>query len=465
MQEHSSPNSNVQKHRACDECRTRKLACSKDPDGCERCKREGIRCVYSAQKPMGRPRKRRAAEEPTLEAEVPPIDTTRPSVSHTSTESSSPKHDGSFIQSFDFPPLAEEDTAVNYLDLLPNNFEDIDNTPLYSFPQPSYSHVFGPGDSSLENYGFSLNFPGTDILDGIEFNESELASSSISKHINSSLQQYVADHIPPAEETPPSISSGISSTGETPEPNQKPDTLRPLPNATCGCLSSLYLSLESLNHLPSDVPSAMRATRNAIKVAQDVLDCPQCCNYFFRDPLQPPPVQAMQNLNCLGALVPSACNAYASILEMVDDETDAAKKADRKIFFSFKDVGGLWGLVIDDQGSCSALTAYDNKDLDPDVWKTTVRSILKLDVYGAGGKTGTSPSGIHPQRGLKDIVNQLDRTAKLRHDLMDDLVATGKLPKQSKYLLHHYAPIPPEQRNCTRVIDSARMALDNLIIQ
>ncbi|CAI4216596.1 unnamed protein product [Parascedosporium putredinis] len=52
----------VIKRRACDECRTRKLACSKEPDGCLRCRREGLACVYSAQKPMGRPKKRRQSE-------------------------------------------------------------------------------------------------------------------------------------------------------------------------------------------------------------------------------------------------------------------------------------------------------------------------------------------------------------------------------------------------------------------
>ncbi|KAF1837219.1 hypothetical protein BDW02DRAFT_637360 [Decorospora gaudefroyi] len=55
-------------HAACDECRTRKLKCSGDTPQCVRCKREKIGCVYSPQKQMGRPRKRRRdgeADEPT----------------------------------------------------------------------------------------------------------------------------------------------------------------------------------------------------------------------------------------------------------------------------------------------------------------------------------------------------------------------------------------------------------------
>ncbi|KAF2746473.1 hypothetical protein M011DRAFT_82299 [Sporormia fimetaria CBS 119925] len=52
-------------HTACDECRTRKLKCSGDWPLCARCRREQIQCVYSPQKQMGRPKKRRR-EEPTL---------------------------------------------------------------------------------------------------------------------------------------------------------------------------------------------------------------------------------------------------------------------------------------------------------------------------------------------------------------------------------------------------------------
>ncbi|KAH6614984.1 hypothetical protein C7974DRAFT_443035 [Boeremia exigua] len=46
-------------HTACDECRTRKLRCEGSRPACARCARDGGVCVYSPQKAMGRPRKRR----------------------------------------------------------------------------------------------------------------------------------------------------------------------------------------------------------------------------------------------------------------------------------------------------------------------------------------------------------------------------------------------------------------------
>lgn len=42
---------------------TRKLRCTGEAAGCARCVEEGISCVYSARKRMGRPRKRRRWED------------------------------------------------------------------------------------------------------------------------------------------------------------------------------------------------------------------------------------------------------------------------------------------------------------------------------------------------------------------------------------------------------------------
>jgi hypothetical protein len=51
-----------------------KKACSKEPDGCSRCKYEDIECHYSEQKHMGRPRKRRGIEMKRRHTAVAPLD-------------------------------------------------------------------------------------------------------------------------------------------------------------------------------------------------------------------------------------------------------------------------------------------------------------------------------------------------------------------------------------------------------
>ncbi|KAH7414509.1 hypothetical protein DE146DRAFT_38158 [Phaeosphaeria sp. MPI-PUGE-AT-0046c] len=54
-------------HTACDECRTRKLKCSGDKPNCTRCQKENLVCIFSVQKQMGRPRKRRRGSDPSGE--------------------------------------------------------------------------------------------------------------------------------------------------------------------------------------------------------------------------------------------------------------------------------------------------------------------------------------------------------------------------------------------------------------
>ncbi|KAK6815134.1 hypothetical protein RU639_008427 [Aspergillus parasiticus] len=59
----SSPVPSLKRHAACDECRKRKLKCSGEATGCNRCLKQSLICHYSVQKQMGRPPKKRARED------------------------------------------------------------------------------------------------------------------------------------------------------------------------------------------------------------------------------------------------------------------------------------------------------------------------------------------------------------------------------------------------------------------
>ncbi|POR39454.1 Uncharacterized protein TPAR_00355 [Tolypocladium paradoxum] len=464
-----TPASGVPKHRACDECRARKLACSKEPDGCARCKREGIPCHYSPQKPMGRPRKRRH------------VDSLPEAVSHPQNAAPNGLTGSETLGGFDSQPGLSMDANLDFfsqdagsnmtfVDLLPNSFYEDGGDGLYGLHPYSYSqpHVSGQNEQIFGGSAVSMQLTGAVLLQGINFGEPDPSATTASKDINDSLQRFMASQHPsPPEEPPQSACSDMSSAVDTPEMSPSASgTVKAMPSISCGCLSSLYLALESLSHLPPDVTSAMRVARGACKVAQDVIDCRHCSNAFFDDPLKPPPIQAFQNLFLLGALVPSACNAYASILEMVDNEADSAKRESRTFFFSFKEVGGLWGNVADDHGCCSAIHGLNNSHLDPDVWRTTIRAILRLDVYGLGDSQGSIPPASRRQKGLKDVLQQLDEMSRKRHEIMDELIANDRVPRHSPYIMSpmNYPPCPPEQRNCVKILETARMALDSLVI-
>ena len=74
--------------------------------------------------------------------------------------------------------------------------------------------------------------------------------------------------------------------------------------------------------------------------------------------------------------------------------------------------------------------------------------------------------GVFQQWGLKDALRFLDERSRKRHDTIDHLVASGQMSKESPYLLfpRGMRHVPHEQRNCVRVLETARQALDNLVI-
>ncbi|KKP04733.1 hypothetical protein THAR02_03145 [Trichoderma harzianum] len=551
-----------QKHRACDECRFRKIACSKEPGGCLRCQKEGINCVYSPQKPMGRPRKRRHPENPassTVSVSVPvtaaqsasllgsaaassiasvapaaPVPLPPVSAPTTVSHSSSLLAEGDVVATSTYgdaghhhhhhhhqhnhhphhqhhlhnatahhhnhhqQPLPSTELTDHALDLLS---QSLPPDPSYLDLLPDYdssnSYLFGMDDNAAYSY-FSrdsqglfdgvgmpvMNMGQADPLEGISFDETD----TMSKDLNESLQRYmVSQYLQPPTPSEPSPSTHSSNCfeplGSTGTDTTSPELgqARPHPTSSCDCLTSLSMALGSLNRLPSDVLSAMRVAREATKIAHDTLNCGQCYRDMF-DLSKPPPISRFQSMMCLGALVPSACNAYASILEMVDRDTERAKQENQMLYFSYKDVGGIWTKVAaeDSAGNspdCELLRSYNNRFLEPDTWRTTMRAILRVEVYGFNNQTASvasasdcsgSCSYVNMHRGLRDVVTLLDEKNQRRHDIADALMQANQhhIIQSSPYFLMSGPPkpCPREDRHCMRMLDMARMALSNLVI-
>lgn len=505
---------------------SRKLACTKEPAGCSRCRREGIACHYSPQKRMGRPRKRRFVEE---EEDSRPVDDDASGeeiVSVAAPGRGNKDHqerkgpDVGYLPARDnisasLVPVPTTDAGLSFLDESSTpNFDFLDLLPTsYHETTQIDPQILVPSDSVVDGSGFPFAFNhGADLLGAINFDEPDTATNTdMSKLLTDSLAQHWTSM--PAQneapERPESFSSGLSQSADSPgslsgpssssattaqggddefSPQQRADGRQPweerhdydhdqqqqlprvVPSIACGCLSSLYLALDSLSRLPSDIPSAMRVARNATRVAHDVIKCPYCSDSLIDDPTRPPPIQCFQNLMFLAALVPSACNAYAGILEMLDREAAAARREGRTIYFSFKEIGGLWGALADGpRTGCNIAQSLNNQRLAPDAWRNTMRAILRLDVYGFtdnhhsnGGESGAPKCH---QNGLKDVVRLLEERSARRHDMLDEMVAQGTMPHTHYMVMPGpYKPVPPEERNCIKILDAARIALENLVI-
>jgi hypothetical protein len=180
-----------------------------------------------------------------------------------------------------------------------------------------------------------------------------------------------------------------------------------------------------------------------------------------------PPIQCYQNMMLLATLIPSACNAYAMILEMIDKETDSARRDNRQMWFSFQELGALPGRAGEQEG-CASMAALNNRSMEPAMWRMVMRNVLRLDVYGQHPTPDQANDHGFQSRGLKDVVTAMEDRSRRRHAVLDKLAAEGKMPHDNMFHRHNskdaYQPVPEEQRNCMRVLDAARVALENLVI-
>ncbi|KAI0136719.1 hypothetical protein BJ170DRAFT_677588 [Xylariales sp. AK1849] len=420
----SEQNGGASKHRACDECRSRKLACSKEADGCARCKREGMVCHYSPQKPMGRPRKRPRDES-----------------NETASAESANKNLMVNI------PLDTQDPGLAFLSFLSGGDVEFD-------PSLPADVLDGPqADKAEWGFGYTGNDFGQLNFDTSIGHAPSFSSSNIDPAL------FVATDTLP--ESVPRLSPGASSSPSSSD--SSPPVLGP---TNCACTASLYLAIESMQKLPNDVTAAVQQARFAAKAAYGVVNC--SCGIPIEAPTEAPAEnpQAMhhfQTLMLLATLIPSIVHAYQRILSMVDRETAQAQADRREIAFTLQYYGGVWGPLGRD--TCGVGRMLDYKMMEPTIWRLTVRALLRVDVYGisndcgGGGPDKLSTDPLH--LGLSDIVTQMENRSKVRHAVLDAMILSGAWQEPKCVLKMHKTGETP---TCQRIIRMARSAIDNLVI-
>ncbi|KAH8675412.1 hypothetical protein BX600DRAFT_172037 [Xylariales sp. PMI_506] len=421
------------KHRACDECRSRKLACSKEADGCSRCKREGIVCHYSAQKPMGRPRKRPRDDATNAAEEEPSAESATKTAMVT------------------IPPDTE-DPGLAFLSFLSGGDVEFDPTiPL---------DVLGTGQPEKADWAFG--YTGNDFAQ-LNFDTAPIdhAPSFSQNNIDPALFTPAAS----SPETLPNLSSVSSSSAAS---VASPANGSQLGLTTCACPASLYLALDTMQKLPADITAAVRQARLAAKTAYDVVNCPVCAAQANMLPhadstLDPRTMHNFQTMMLLATLIPSIVHAYERILTLVDIEAAKARNEGRELAFTLQNFGGIWG-ELGAGDMCGAQKMLSNRMMEPMIWRLTVRALLRVDVYGISDDcgNGSGPDGSTPfHLGLKDIVTQMENRSKARHAIMDPLILSGVWEDQKCALKMHKTGETP---TCMRIIHIARSAIDNLVI-
>lgn len=274
------------------------------------------------------------------------------------------------------------------------------------------------------------------------------------------------------------IGTFIFSNSTTGKDRSKPPEASPtttsnspkaFPNATCPCLSSIYLALESLTAMPENIPVAINVARKASKTAHDAIQCPVCSTPLTEDPLARPPIQSQQNMFLLSALLSSLGNAYTRLLELVDTTTASARSEPRNLHFSFRALGGAWaGVPGSEGGACMLSRGIDEADLPPELWRLAMRAVLRYEIYGFctdpddplcggdGGRTG--------HLGLARAVRRLEQRSVARHEVLDRLYEEGvEAPMWAPYVPMK-ALREGEKPQCLQIVECARLALDKLVI-
>ncbi|KAL2022675.1 hypothetical protein VTK56DRAFT_4756 [Thermocarpiscus australiensis] len=445
------------KRRACDECRARKLGCSKDIDGCVRCKREGIECVYSPQKRMGRPRKPRPV--PVEESETLPETRSEGALKESKDGPVAAvlpefEFDSSIGMDLDLSFLDMSNPDMNFLEMIGFNNESSDAPVLAAtdqgtsaYAKPLAGESAGPGCFWSSQLG-EINFDAPLSAPAPPPQATEVTSDEVAHILSADLAETLPSLSPPSSSTPSTHSSLLEQESAR----------------TCGCLTALYLALDSLQTLPQEVGEAMRVARTAAKTAHDTILCPVCGDPPLELSAGKTSVISLQSMLMLGALLPSLSNAYMRILGMVDAHAAAADVERRKIRFTLDRYGGLWGWMAQrDKVKCGVAERLEGAELEPILWRLTVRALLKMDVYGVNSLTAgiDNTEGVR-QPGLKDIINMMEERSRRRHQMIDDMIASGamKIPSCG------YVPLSSasDKPTCLRIIDIAKRSMDDLII-
>ncbi|KAF2661380.1 hypothetical protein K491DRAFT_587528 [Lophiostoma macrostomum CBS 122681] len=311
-------------HAACDECRTRKLKCSGHYPHCTRCDKEGIGCVYSPQKQMGRPRKRRREEAPAKEA------------------ASTDKVPQPSMIDLDEPAFSQARVFDDFRVLGAAEIADFAAT----------SDAAGiPVTLSDQHIDPSLT---SGYMSGI--------TTDIDLAIDSAIDPSLWDAQPIGSER--CLSSATTVTPSPCSPEQ----------GTCTCLSTMYLALSALQTLSSFAfPTVVPVMRQAMHAAWCIIHCKQCRRDVFT---------TIQNVQSTSALLSAIGERFHRILQEIDEETERLEASGEKKPFRVGD-NSLANAHLH-TGTFDCPMGFD-VNLEPREFRKLAKKALKTEVLGGGG--------------------------------------------------------------------------------
>lgn len=316
----------MKRRTACEECRTKKLKCSGDLPACARCVRETLSCLYSVQKQMGRPKKRSR-----------------------STPEGHEFQDG------------REPEPSNTLPSQPCEHTSFSGGPAHD--EPVYNTSFHPWLPENDNSGWDV--PLETSMPGLT-----LDTSINSPALPTEPQQYMARDT----STQMLLDPSLMDVGAGSHPG-------------CACLSSLYLSLNTLQQmeLPLQFPFSLHSLREAMGTASSVLECEECPRRF---------ITCIQNTSIIGTLFVSIAERFSKVLEAITSEAVRAKSANETKRFRLADLNTSTSHLHTGGVGCAAAFSIN---FSPDEWRAMSKKVVRAEVYGPHAASSTAGGGVHHQ--------------------------------------------------------------------
>jgi hypothetical protein len=183
--------------------------------------------------------------------------------------------------------------------------------------------------------------------------------------------------------------------------------------SACICLSKLFRGFALVSKLVGPIGEATKRARMASHFLHDAIHCSLCNATLVVGSVG----ESQWALQLLCANVTAIIGAYSTVLEIVQAEYAGADG--HLLRFHLSDLGGLWGEVSVEKDRCTF--SYDDHQLPPHAWRTTMRALLRADLHGfdiTREDGGTKKSYHHP--GIADHLDWLERRYGAILDETDD---------------------------------------------
>ncbi|OGM49705.1 hypothetical protein ABOM_001900 [Aspergillus bombycis] len=215
---------------------------------------------------------------------------------------------------------------------------------------------------------------------------------------------------------------------------------------SCSCLPHVYYFTRVLHALTNEAVPSFKIVRSAVRTVHDALKCIACSRSMI---VSQDPTEKLRALCTLLSLIPGF---YHQLLQMVDCEASLAVVENRRLAFRLEESGGLWGDLARD-GACPDVKRLKDHPLDPELWRQTMRALLRTDVYGLNMHIYSGESGRLARQGRHSGLNDMV-------EMLDELATRGPFSHMNGWLHPESTGIP----TCMNWIETAKQSVSGLII-